>query len=82
MTPTSITSQLGSEEEAIVCAGEIGKAWQMTPGALDWLRGQAQRTAKGDGTAGPQALGSGIAVRFGRTDQIQNAADFFRDVLP
>lgn len=29
---------LGSEEEAIVCACELGEAWRRTPGALAWLR--------------------------------------------
>jgi tetratricopeptide (TPR) repeat protein len=29
---------LGSEEEAIACARELGDAWRRTPGAIAWLR--------------------------------------------
>jgi tetratricopeptide (TPR) repeat protein len=32
------TYAAGSEEEAAICAEELGEAWRATPGALDWLR--------------------------------------------
>jgi tetratricopeptide (TPR) repeat protein len=34
---------LGSEDEAIVCADEIGLAWKQTPGALDWLKSKTEK---------------------------------------
>ncbi|MCG3181556.1 MAG: hypothetical protein BIFFINMI_03952 [Phycisphaerae bacterium] len=36
----------GSEEEAIICIAESGRAWQATPGAIDWLRTSSRRLAK------------------------------------
>lgn len=47
--------RLGSKDEAIVCASEIGKAWQMTPGALDWLRAQAHEQRKAKAAAARRA---------------------------
>jgi len=35
---------LGSEEEAIACARELGEAWRKTPGAMAWLKSN-----RGDG---------------------------------
>ena len=32
---------LGSEEEAVICAAELGDAWRATPGAEAWLSGRA-----------------------------------------
>ncbi len=29
---------LGSEEEAVICADELGDAWRATPGAVGWLK--------------------------------------------
>ncbi len=37
---------LGSEDEAMVCADEIGRAWERTPGALEWLREQIRLRRK------------------------------------
>jgi tetratricopeptide (TPR) repeat protein len=37
----------GSREEAMVCDGELGDAWDATPGAIDWLRKQAQARRSG-----------------------------------
>jgi tetratricopeptide (TPR) repeat protein len=37
---------LGSEEEALEAAVEIGRAWETTPGALDWLRQRAGRSSR------------------------------------
>jgi tetratricopeptide (TPR) repeat protein len=39
LEPTSYAP--GSREEAMVCEGELGDAWDATPGAIDWLRKQA-----------------------------------------
>jgi hypothetical protein len=43
---------LGSEEEAIACARELGEAWRKTPGAIAWRRaagvihGKARKKAR------------------------------------
>lgn len=37
--PESFT--LGSEEEAVICTGELGEAWAVTPGAEEWLSRRA-----------------------------------------
>ena len=35
--PLPASYAFGSEEEAVLCAGELGDAWRATPGAEDWL---------------------------------------------
>ncbi|MFQ5830448.1 MAG: tetratricopeptide repeat protein [Candidatus Methylomirabilia bacterium] len=35
--PEPQTYALGSEEEAVICAGELGDVWRATPGAERWL---------------------------------------------
>ena len=37
---------LGSEEEAIACARELGEAWRKAPGAIAWLRTSAAARVK------------------------------------
>ncbi len=37
------TYKIGSEEEAVICAMECGRAWRAMPAALDWLRTQAAK---------------------------------------
>jgi len=34
---------MGSREEAVICAEELGDAWEATPGALDWLVARSPR---------------------------------------
>jgi tetratricopeptide (TPR) repeat protein len=38
---------LGSREEAVICAEELGDAWEATPGALDWLVARSPRRRRG-----------------------------------
>lgn len=37
---------LGSEEEAVICAAELHEAWDVTPGAIEWLELQERQTEK------------------------------------
>jgi hypothetical protein len=34
---------MGSRDEAVVCDEELGEAWYLTPGAVEWLASHAGR---------------------------------------
>lgn len=47
------TFQFGHEDEAVICVGQIGDAWNQTPGAIDWLRKMEKKVvAKQSGRGG------------------------------
>jgi tetratricopeptide (TPR) repeat protein len=41
--PLPVSYSPGSEEEAVLCAEELGEAWRATPGAADWLKSPGPR---------------------------------------
>jgi tetratricopeptide (TPR) repeat protein len=45
--PEPETYSIGSREEAVICDGELGEAWDATPGALRWLRAHARSRRSG-----------------------------------